>query len=329
VEGSPVEAIALMALQKEPSGNATASDQVISLMTLLTDCTVIASDPETSAEKLQTIKEHLNIGGSDWDNLYQEFNNQQQQGPELADIVLSIDLMNLMRNGRLPPGHRENRILKNILCVEEMPDEIRNHVLPSLAILYHFLMDYRKEILIFFLYLSNVVFSILTFAWLMVRLVFPSMVMKRVLFWPEGIRTVDIWRTLLLLCLSTSFRLISPPLAAALAGGALLHYKNFKAALEWCFLGVLAWAGPDTIYPFLDDALGRHLAKLDGLNILYYTLHLFVIGEGWWKLVTCYVVYRAYQSLIESIQSPPPLEQTQLRLDGNTMTNGDEHVKID
>lgn len=335
LEGVPEKklgAIAFIALQKEKLGNTTSTSKVTSVLTLLPDCSVMVSDPEVSPEELQTIKEKLNLHGGDFDKLYQEFNsNNQQGGRHELDINLSIDLLKLMHPSRqLPPGHRESHVLKNIFCVDEMPDDVQEQALPQLATIYNFLMEYRQEILILLLYGSNIFFSFMTVGWLMVRLVIPSMVMKRVLTWPDNIGTMDIWRTLLLLCITTSFRLTSPVLAGLLAMGAL-WYKNSTAALEWCFLGLVAWAAPDTIYPFLDSLLGDHLDKLDAVNVLYFILHVFVIGEGYWKLITIYVVYRAYQALRESLK-PPPIEQTQLRLDGNDMNmthNGEEHAKTD
>lgn len=334
-----VAAIAFISLSKITSENLneTTTSKRASLLTLLPDCSLMISDPDVSPAELQALKEKLNLKvGGNWNDLYQDFQEQTQQQQPL-DVSLSFDLMQLVHLYKTPPpGHRETNVLKYLFCVDEMPEDVRQAALPTLTWIYNFLMDYRQEILTVLLYFANLSFAFLTIAWLMLRLVVPSMLMKRVLSWPDGISTTHIWNALLVLCLVTSFRLIQSPVLAGFMACGALWYRNFTAAMEWSFLGILAWAASDTIYPYLDDVLLGQLEKFDGLDILYWTTHIFVIGEGWWKLVTIYVVYRAYQALYESTQQPPaPIQQTQMNLHPSNTMNGQEqqqqqdHFKVD
>ena len=132
-----------------------------------------------------------------------------------------------------------------------------------------------------------------------------------------------------MLSIVSSFQLNSLLLAAIMTAGAC-YYRSTQAAMEWALLGVLAWGAPDTVYPILDSFLlmggdgggdlRQRWQQIDFLGIVPWSIHLLVVGNGWWKLVTIYVVGRSYMSLWQSSRSLPSdveLEEMQLTADSS------------
>jgi len=328
--------VAFMTIQKGPlhPANATTKhthDQkkdgiATSLLTLLPDCSVtINSSPDLSEEELAAIREKLNIDIKEWEEtinqqfkLGNNYNNRNQRHPDI-DLLLSFNLLGLPHNkkNRLP-GDRERFVLKRILCTDEMPTEVQEEILPTLASFYNFFMDYRHEILTVGICLYHYTMVGWTFGWLMFRLALPTVLLKRLGNWPDKIETIDIWRTLLLVSFISTAYLNTPVLSTIMVLGAL-YYRDTKAAIEWGWLGILAWGAPDVIYPTLNSIVTMLFGDKEGdgmaMKIARHISHLLVVGEGWWKLVTLYVVYRSYQALQTTWQRPANiLEQTRLNI---------------
>jgi hypothetical protein len=306
-----------------------------SLLTLLPDCSVTVNTVMgLSPDELGLMKDKLNAG--DWEKLYQEFKDTSDS----IDLSLSLDLLTFTgkKQQQYTPGHRETHILKYLLCPNDMAPEIQNQLLPQLESIYNHVMDYRIELTTGILFLYHAINSKLTLCWLMLRTLLPAMLMQRYLSWPHrSIRFWDIWRTLLLLCVISSYGTSSVVLTLVMVLGALC-YKDTTAAMEWAFLGILAWTANDTIYPYLDAWVGDSLANVMGIKIALALVHAVVVGEGWWKIVTLYVVYKSYQGLQLIKQRPDPLEQTRLHLDNNNnhqhqqhplIIVGQDHIKVD
>eukprot|EP00797_Seminavis_robusta_P008259 Sro157_g071370.2 (450) ;mRNA; f:93326-94675 len=313
-----------------------------SLLTLLPECAIVvnAAAPVVSQEEMESIKESLKFNNNDhgeWDKLFEELN---QQEPQPLEMALTLDLLSLTSQQQYTPGHRETHVLKKLFCPEDMPPEVQQKVIPTLQVIYTFFMDYRIEMLIMFLFASHSVLSVGTVCWLVVRLILPAMLMKKFLSWPHHASNIisfwDIWRTLILLCMVSSYGLSSPVLSVVLALGAWVLCGDTTAAMEWAFLGCLAWSADDMIFPFLDTWVGDPMSQIKGMRILNFVINSVVVGEGWWKLVTIYVIAKSYQGLNakQRQSSKNALEQTQINLQGVTNHNGPtavngEHAKMD
>jgi hypothetical protein len=312
-----IEPISFITFQRENKipRNETARAQN-SLLRLLPNCSVMV----TAAPLLS----------SEGDKLNEEFNKDLLA----TDLSFLLDLLTLTGNNNklYTRGYRETHVLKYLLCPNEMTPHIQDKILPQLGSIYNFIMDYRMEILTGMLFLIITIGPILTLSWLMLRTLLPAMLMQRYLAWPHrSIRFWDVWRTLLLLFVLSSNSTSSVVLTLVMTLGALC-YKDTTAAVEWAFLGILARVAHDTIYPYLDAWVGKSLANVMGIKIALALVHAVVVGEGWWKIVTLYVVYKSYRGL-QLNRRPDPLEQTRLHLDNNDQTHpqitGRGHIKVD
>lgn len=313
--------IALVNIQTEEiPANATASTKEhsaakTSILTLLPDCSItVNASPDMNPEEREYIRKTLNVDMSEWEST---INGHYDKHKDNMDLSVAANLMGLPNDAK-PPGYRESNVLKKLFCPEEMASEVQELILPSAGTIYNLVIDCRHVILAVGLSLYSYCMSLGTLVWLMLRVLWPAWVMKRFLSWPESIDYWHIWRSLLLLCLLSSFHANSLVLTAAMTAGAC-YYRNTQAATEWAMLGVLAWSATDVVYPVLDSFLGgdgglqQKWQQIDFLGIVPWSIHLLVVGEGWWKLVTLYVVGRSYQSLRQSLQQADvELEQTQL-----------------
>ena len=334
--------IAFLRIQTEEiPANVTAAAQKTSntpssILTLLPDCSITVNpSPMMNAEDMENIRQTLNVDVAEWeDSVFSGIDSQTG-----TDIYVKANLLGLPNHAK-PPGYRESHVLKNLFCPEEMSDEIQEVILPNAGVIYHLVMECRHLLLAGGLSLYSYALSFGTLAWLMVRVLFPAWIMKRFLSWPESIGYWHIWRSLLLLCVVSRMGANNSwALTAAMVIGAC-YYRDTQAAMEWAFLGILAWGAPDTVYPVLDSffsdggAWQRAWQQIDFLGIVPWSFHVLVVGEGWWKLVTLYVVGRSYQSLRRSLRPVTnELEQTQLYDihpgQKPQAPRHNEHVKVD
>ena len=295
-----------------------------SILTLLPDCSITintdSSEWMVNAEEMEQIRKTLNIDLTEWENTMK---GHHKRGGGEVDFSVAAHLLGLPHPAK-QPGYREAHVLKHLFCPEEMSPEVQEHILPAVELTYHWMIDCRHYILFFLVTLFSYSRSFGSLVWIMLRVLWPAHVMKRCLPWPDD-KTIgywNIWRNLVLLCVVSSSHTNSLVLTAVMTAGAC-YYRNTQAAMEWALLGVLAWGAPDTVYPVLDSflmmggggGLKQRWKQIDFLGIVPWTIHVAVVGEGWWKLVTLYVVGRSYLSLHQALQSSEnavELEQMQL-----------------
>ena len=308
--------------------NAANKNSERSILTLLPDCsiTVNTASPELmNPEDMEQIRRTLNIDLAEWENTINgHFDNTNKKAGDI-DFSVAANLLGPLPHHAKPPGYREAQVLKHLFCPEEMSQEVQELILPTAGTMYHWMIDCRHILLAVGVSLFSYCRSLGSLLWIMLRVLWPAYVMKRFLSWPED-KSIDywnIWRNLVLLCLVSSSQANNSLVLTAIMTAGACYYRNTQAAMEWALLGVLAWGAPDTVYPVLDSllmmggggGLKQRWKQIDFLGIVPWFIHVLVVGEGWWKLVTMYVVGRSYLSLRQAWQpseNDVELEQMQL-----------------
>ena len=131
--------------------------------------------------------------------------------------------------------------------------------------------------------------------WLMVRSIIPAIVARRYLSWPNDISTRDVWRGMVLVALVSSEFAQVPLLSITMATSAYVLFQDSKSAMEWVFLGFLAWQS-SYLTPYMEPLVSfSFLGPFAPIGS--FLLSVLVVGEGWWKLVTLYAFTRAYLPL--------------------------------
>lgn len=307
LEGDEETGVSLIMIQRQERNHHNKA-----IVTLLPQCAVSTSTTTLiiTQDEVDLILDDpsLDIDAADWTDFY--------------DYQYSLNLIDYMNPQHVVPGHRERHVLKYLFCPEEFPEGLQSNGLQVAQVVYEVVLKYRHALVTLVVHLFAFVSVAVDVIGLMFQLILPTLVLKRFAKFPDAVTKWNIWRTLLLLCL-VSDPYTTCPLLSTLLTVRALWYGNTTAAMEWSFLGVLAWGAPD-VGPYLDSLFGGILAKLDGLGILGWVLDLLVVGVGWWKLVTIYVVGRSYQSLVQSQRPRDALEETQV-----SMTQQQHHDKVD
>ncbi|CAB9496359.1 expressed unknown protein [Seminavis robusta] len=204
----------------------------------------------------------------------------------------------------LQAGHVQGDVLTSMFCLTEMHPHQRH----ELQKWYNLCMDHSLGIVVglaLLFVVGSVVFyfghSLWLVLWIMLRMILPAFVARRVLAWPDKITTWDVWRGLVLIGLVTASSLQPTLLSCVLAGGAFLIYRDTSAAIEWAFLGFLAWGSPvvaSHLNPLATSLLLTRSSPAILRVLVEWSLYLLFVGEGWWKFVTIYAFARSYGSLM-------------------------------
>lgn len=215
----------------------------------------------------------------------------------------AISLNNFFPN---TTGDRKENVLTNLFC----PDDMDPGTQEKIKEWYDLAMANPGGLACVFavvvlggMVVYNFVSTLSLVVWLMIRMIIPASVAQRVLSWPKNTSNWHIWQAMVLLGLISSQSASRvPSLSCIMAASAFLFHSDTKAAFEWTFLGVLAW-GSTTVDPYLGSfATSLFLPESWGVLtwIVRSVIHLLVVGEGWWKLVTVYVFARSYRALAKS-----------------------------
>jgi len=338
LDGDPTigaKPIALVHLQtqKIPKNGSSVieKEQPLSMLTVLPDCFITVDTSiitNMHSDEMEQIKKTLNVDISEWEEMHRQWNQNSKRRAEIDIAFQTMNLLGSLPDPTKPPGYRETFVLQQAMCPDQMSEAVQELVLPSAEATYNFVIEYRHELVAGIVSMLGYMVTVTSLLWIMVRVLLPAWILKRSLSWPYGVNLSKIWFQLVMLCFVSNFRAhTSAVLPAVMAVGASC-YRDYKAAMEWAFLGILAWGGPDTIYPVLDAAMsGIRWRSIDVLGIAPFAINLLAVGEGWWKLVTLYVVVRSYQSFRQSLEAPATddLERTQIEMQAHRQA----HVKVD